>query len=248
MNRIEAEKTRAVVQPTLKKRFTAISYNIHKCVGLDGKQKPERVAQVIRKLQSPLVGLQEVDSLVTNGSQTDYLARETGLTPIAGPAIRKGKGYYGNVLLTKFPILETRCLDISVDGSEPRSLIDAILNVYGISVRVVVTHLGLIPWERRRQVKRLLKILSDGNDEKLVVLGDINEWLPISPRLRALHRRFGKTPGPPTFPSFLPIIALDRIWVKPRNALLSMRVHKSKLARLASDHLPVLADIALPGR
>jgi endonuclease/exonuclease/phosphatase family metal-dependent hydrolase len=243
MEKAERALRRESAMRAEKGRFLAVSYNIHKCIGADGRRKPERIAQALCDLRAPLVGLQEVDSLTTDGSQTEYLARATGLTAIAGPAIRKGRGYYGNVLLTSFPIMETRCLDISVGGSEPRSVIDAILNIDRIPVRVLVTHLGLIPWERHRQVKRLLDLLSVGSQHVVIVLGDINEWAPFSPRIRALHEHMGEAPGPRTFPSFLPMIALDRIWVRPGRLLKSVRVLKNRLTRVASDHLPVVADI-----
>lgn len=224
--------------------FSVASYNIHRCIGSDGRRKPERIAGVIQELNPQLVGLQEVDSLDTCGSQTDYLARATGLTPIAGPTIRRGMGYYGNILLTAYPILKNHCLDISVKGWEPRSIIDATLDVHGFPVRVIVTHLGLLTLERRRQVKRLVEILGESKDHLILVLGDLNEWLPFSPRLRSLHKQMGKVPAPRTFPSVLPLLSLDRIWVRPSSALQSIRVHKSRLARVASDHLPVVADIA----
>jgi len=199
---------------------------------------------VIQELNPQLVGLQEVDSFDSGGSQTDYLAQTTGLTPIAGPTIRRGTGYYGNILLTAYPILEDRCHDISVKGWEPRSIIDATLNVHGFPVRVIVTHLGLITLERRRQVKHLIQILEQSKDRLILVLGDINEWVPFSPRLRSLHKQMGRAPAPRTFPSLLPLVSLDRIWVRPSSALQSVRVHRSRLARMASDHLPVVADIA----
>lgn len=226
--------------------FTAVSYNIHKCIGRDGRKAPERIARVLRELDSPIVGLQEVDSLTTDGSQTDYLARATALAPIAGPAIRRGERYYGNVLLTGYPILESRCLDITVPHWEPRSVIDAIVDINGVAVRVINTHLGLTASERRHQIQRLLDILCNSH-ETAIVLGDINEWIPFSPRLRALRACLGSSPDLRTFPSRLPVLALDRIWVRPQNSLRSVRVHRSRLARIASDHLPVVADIALEG-
>jgi len=202
------------------------------------------VADVLSELDAPLVALQEVDSLESDGSQTDYLAQTTGLTAIAGPAIRNGKGYYGNVLLTRYPVIQNECFDISVHRWEPRCIINAVVNVDGVAVRVLVTHLGLRAAERRSQVDRLLKICSSNSDELLLVAGDINEWAPLSPRIRALDACFGKLPAPRTFPSFLPLVALDRIWVKPKTVLRSIRVHKSWHARIASDHLPIVAELA----
>jgi endonuclease/exonuclease/phosphatase family metal-dependent hydrolase len=77
-------------------------------------------------------------------------------------------------------------------------------------------------------------------------MGDINEWFPPSPGLRSMNRHLGPTPALPSFPSRLPVLALDRIWVRPRGALVALAVHRSALARIASDHLPVRAELVLP--
>jgi endonuclease/exonuclease/phosphatase family metal-dependent hydrolase len=77
-------------------------------------------------------------------------------------------------------------------------------------------------------------------------MGDVNEWFLIGRPLRWLHRHFKNVPAPATFPARLPLLALDRIWVKPRAMLLSIQRHDTALARLASDHLPVVAHIAAP--
>jgi endonuclease/exonuclease/phosphatase family metal-dependent hydrolase len=94
-------------------------------------------------------------------------------------------------------------------------------------------------------VKRLLGILRNAV-ETVILLGDINEWVSMSPWLRDLHSHLGKSHCPRTFPSRFPLLALDRIWVRPKDNLQSIRAHKSALSRIASDHLPVVADIILP--
>jgi endonuclease/exonuclease/phosphatase family metal-dependent hydrolase len=78
----------------------------------------------------------------------------------------------------------------------------------------------------------------------VVVLGDINEWLPLSRPLRWLNALLGHSPRERTFPSRWPLFALDRVWVRPRHALLAFGAHHSPLAVQASDHLPVKAIIA----
>lgn len=228
-------------------RFTALSYNVHQCIGTDRRREPGRIVKVIRETGAQLIGLQEVDSRVGRGSpQMEYLSETLGLTAVPDPAIEHPGGYYGNVLLTDCPVLENRRADISVRGWEPRSIIDATLDMQGRPVRVVLTHLGLNPSERRFQVDRLIETVCEQTSGLVVVLADINEWFPLSSRLRSMHECLGKAPGPPTFPSRLPILALDRIWVRPRDALRDISVWKSPLARVASDHLPVKADILVP--
>lgn len=231
----------------------ASSYNIHQCVGKGGRFDPDRVARVIGELDSSIVGLQEVGpgSVPESGmSQMDHLAEATGLRAIPGPTMLKKDGYYGNVLLTSFKVVEVRHHDLSVTGREPRGAIDAVLDLGGAHLRVVVTHLGLRISERRRQVERLLQVLDGGdNGRPVLLLADINEWIPGSKSLRSLDDWFGRAPAPGTFPSGFPSLPLDRIWVRPRESIFNLRVHNSLLARRASDHLPVKAaiDVGPPG-
>ena len=232
--------------------FAAVSYNIHQCVGLDGRRDVARIARVLSGLNAQLIGLQEVGTDLEDGlrsGQMEYLAKATGLQAIAGTTIEHHTGPYGNVLLTSWRILDSRLLDLSVPGREPRGAIDADLMIEGRPVRVIVTHLGLRAAERRYQVRRLLEALSKGENRFIIVLGDINEWVLRSRPLRWLYARFGKPPAPRTYPSWLPLFALDRIWVLPREVLLEVRAHATPLTRIASDHLPVKGLITLdPGR
>ncbi|HSF34412.1 MAG TPA: endonuclease/exonuclease/phosphatase family protein [Candidatus Tectomicrobia bacterium] len=228
--------------------FSVASYNIHQCVGLDGRRDVARIARVLSDLDTQLIGLQEVGTDLhgqTKSSQMEYLAHTTGLHAIAGPTLERQTGPYGNALLTGWRVLGSRLHDLTVPGREPRGAIDADLDIAGQTVRVVVTHLGLAAAERRYQVRRLLETLSDEQHQFIIILGDINEWILRSRPLRWLHARFGVPPAPRTFPSWAPLFALDRIWVLPRKALLEVRAHGTALTRIASDHLPVRALIAV---
>ena len=222
--------------------FSVATYNVHKCIGRDGAQDPERVAKVIQELKADAVGLQEVDSRsdgIEESAQMAYLANTTGFSAVAGPTIQRHDGEYGNVLLTKWPVLESRRVDISFPKSEPRGALDVLLEIDGKLMRVVVTHLGLTSEERWHQAQSLEGILCTQREDVFVLLGDINDWFPRSRSLRLLHRCLGKSPGPATFPSRRPFLSLDRIWVRPQEALSSVHVHKSALSRIASDHLPL---------
>jgi endonuclease/exonuclease/phosphatase family metal-dependent hydrolase len=229
--------------------FSVASYNIHSCVGLDGRCDPDRVARVIGELEADTVGLQEVYSS-PGGSrarsvQLDHLASATGLQAIAGSTLFRPGGHYGNALLTRRKVLAVRRHDFSIAHREPRGALDVDLEVAGRPLRVFVTHLGLRGAERRQQVKRILEALVSGDPEHpVVVLGDINEWLPLGRCLRWLHERLGRAPSPRTFPAAFPFLSLDRIWVRPCEALVKLEAHRSPLARLASDHLPLKATIA----
>jgi endonuclease/exonuclease/phosphatase family metal-dependent hydrolase len=121
--------------------------------------------------------------------------------------------------------------------------LDVDLDIQGKTARVIVTHLGLRGAERRHQVKRLITALSEEPAGLVIALGDANEWLPAGRPLRTLHATFGKTRASRTFPSILPFLALDRIWVRPKETLFDIRSHKTTSARIASDHLPLKALI-----
>lgn len=229
--------------------FSVASYNIHQCVGMDRRRDAGRIASVIRDLDCDAIGLQEVDSRAgphAESKQLDYLAHAAGMDAIAGPTILRHDGDYGNALLTRRPVLAIRRHDISFSSREPRGALDVDLDVEGHRVRVIVTHLGLRPAERRYQVKLLLKLLHPVEPGELVVaLGDINEWLPIGRPLRWLHGLLGSPPTQRTFPTWFPLFALDRVWVRPRSALVDVRAHVRSPARMASDHYPLKAVIAL---
>jgi endonuclease/exonuclease/phosphatase family metal-dependent hydrolase len=234
--------------PARRTRLRVASYNIHACVGGDGQRDPARVAAVLREIDADIIGLQEVDAREgeTHASQQmEYLASTLGHHAIAGPTLLRHDGHYGNALLTRRPVLDVRHLDLTVYRREPRAALDVDLNFDGVAVRVVVTHLGLLPGERRTQVRRLLDQLGESRADVVVVCGDINEWFAIGRPLRWLHARLGRTTGVATFPAAFPVFALDRIWVNPRGALTTLAAHTSPSARVASDHLPVTAEISV---
>jgi endonuclease/exonuclease/phosphatase family metal-dependent hydrolase len=227
-------------------RLSVATYNIHCCVGTDGRDDPDRIADVIRELQVDVVGLQEVGSwrrLEGGLHQVDYLAQATGMTPVRGLRLLRHRGPYGNALLTRRRVLDVRRLELSVARREPRGAIDVDLSLGGSKCRVIVTHLGLRPYERRHQVNRLLAALRETPEGLVVLLGDFNEWFFVGRPLRWLHSHFGRSGSIPTYPSCRPLLALDRIWVQPKEALNAVQVQRTPVSRAASDHLPVRAAI-----
>ncbi len=228
--------------------LTVGSYNIHRCVGNDRRYDVERVARVILELKCDTVGLQEVDSrpgLQTDSMQLEFLAQATGMQPVAGTTFVLDGSLCANALLTTRKVGTIRRYDLTFKGREPRGALDVELHAGGQIVRVIVTHLGLRPAERRFQVKKLLTVLRGiSPGQPVVVLGDINEWLPIGRPLRWLHRLLGRPPSQRSFPVWAPLFALDRVWSRPAGALLALQVHRSAEARAASDHFPVTAVVA----
>ena len=228
-------------------RLSIASYNIHSSVGMDRRRSPARIAQVLQELDCDIYALQEVDNQPgehEESMQLEYLARQLGMQAIPGLRIVRHTGEYGNAVLTRLPVLSTRRHDLSCRRWEPRGAIDVQVEVNGAPLRVIATHLGLSRSERRDQWRQLMKAVAEAPaDAPTLLLGDMNEWFRSAATLREAHRIFGEAPSPAAFPSFAPCLALTRIWLRPRRALLSLQVHRSELARKASDHLPVKAVV-----
>ena len=225
------------------REITVASYNIHLGIGRDGQFKPHRIAAVIEELKADIVALQEVALGAPGFNMLEYLRQACRLNAIAGPTLVTKRGDYGNAILTRFRTVDVRRLDLSVPRREPRGALDVDLDCDGQPLRVIATHLGLRPAERREQIRRLLRCVQGTQAGPTVLLGDLNEWFLWGRPLRWLRRHFKNTPSPATFPSGHPLMALDRVWVKPRRALYEVEVHTSELSRVASDHLPLKATL-----
>jgi phosphatidylserine/phosphatidylglycerophosphate/cardiolipin synthase-like enzyme/endonuclease/exonuclease/phosphatase family metal-dependent hydrolase/uncharacterized membrane protein YdjX (TVP38/TMEM64 family) len=242
-----------VVEPSLPERPDRISrelcvasYNVHGGVGADGRHAPERVLGVLDEIDPDIVALQEVQASATGVGLLAQLAEARGMHVIPGPTLTRGGLAFGNAILTRFAPAAVRHIDLSVPGREPRGAIDATLvwhDAQGreMQLRVIATHLGLRPGERREQVRRLLECLAGQPRTATVLLGDVNEWFLWGRPLRWLHRYFERAPHVATFPSHCPLLSLDRIWTSPRAHLGEVRRHATALARVASDHLPLVA-------
>jgi endonuclease/exonuclease/phosphatase family metal-dependent hydrolase len=233
-------------------RLTVASYNVHCCVGTDGRYDVERIAHVIRELASDVVALQEVESPYGEHGESDqlsHLARSAGFPrAVAAPTLTRGRGPFGNALLSRFPVQSVRRVDLSVIGREPRGALDVELDCDGIGVRVIASHFGLRSVERAFQWRRVFSVLEADCSPITIVLGDFNHWWWRDRALHGIEDRLGKTPAPRTFPSRRPIFALDRVWVQPRAALRSVHSVRTALTRVASDHLPLRAELDLAAR
>lgn len=226
------------------RELRVVSYNVHRAIGRDRRCMPQRILAVLRETQADIVALQEVEAREAGADMLAWLGRELGFESIPGTTLIRHDGHYGNGILSRFPARTiTRC-DLSWRGAEPRAAIAADLEFDGRILRFVATHLGLRPAERRDQAQRLVKLFTDKPYERAVLMGDINEWLLWGRPLRRLHRYFEKTPAPRTFPARMPILSLDRVWTHPSSMLRRIEVHRSPLARVASDHLPLVATIS----
>lgn len=229
------------------KLLSVATYNVHEWVGRDGRQDRDRGIRVIGELESTIVGLQEVPYPMRepHGEISDDLSREVGMRVLAGPTLLRADGHYGNALLTAYPVLREERIDLSMGSREPRGALDVDLDANGVPVRVIVTHLGLKGSERGPQTEKLIDLISQRRTPLVVLMGDFNVWFSHSRLIREIQRIMGPSPAPNTYPSRYPLLRLDRIWVRPSDALVKLQVHKSPLARIASDHLPVKATLNL---
>lgn len=170
-------------------------YNIHHGVGCDGREDLERIAHVIERSGADIVGLNEVDVNFHRRSgfvdQVAWLSKRLKMEGVFGPAIaikdpfRHTTRQYGNALLSKFPIQEYRNEAFSGRiGDEPRSLLRVKLEHEGRMFQAFVTHMGLTPWMRNRQTRKIVELCQD-NQLPLVVMGDWNV-LPDHSEVRRL--------------------------------------------------------------
>lgn len=226
------------------------SYNIHKCVGRDGRFDPGRTLGVLLELDADIVALQEVDRRFGDrAGLLDLAALEqlTGLVPVPVSHLPKSHGWHGNLLLSR--VGDVRNIQtIALPGLEPRGAIVADVALPGHGpLRIIATHLGLLRRSRAEQVRVIADAVAAGDPPRTLLMGDLNEWRLDHPLvLQDLSLAFGELPaGVASFPARRPLLALDRIIASPRLPLSPVCVHDTPLARLASDHLPITATAQL---
>ncbi len=225
----------------------AATWNIHGAVGADGRYAPSRIVDVLSELDADLVALQEVPLQQAHDNFILDLEHATGYHVATAPLYRRRGTDYGNALLSRHAFHSVAHLDLTVDNHEPRGALDVRVHVGARnSLRVLATHLGLSPGERRQQVRKLLTAVECEGLQPTILMGDLNEWYLWGRPLRWLHAHFRERPGaPPTFPARRPVLALDRIWISPVGCLRRLHCHASPLARAASDHLPLIAEVVV---
>lgn len=224
--------------------LTVASYNIHKCAGMDRRVDLERIADVLKEIDADLVGIQEVLR-----PQADALAERLEMQVAMGPTIELTGLPYGNAVLSRLPIRASQPFDLSWRAREPRGGIRLDLAYEDRLLHVFNVHFGLKIRERAAQVRTLVSehILHRDLMGPRIVIGDLNEWFPGAVG-RALRRELhGPRLSRRTHPAPLPIFRLDRIYWDRHLVSEGFRVHRSRLARMASDHLPVVARLRLSG-
>lgn len=229
---------------------TIASYNVHKCVGTDGRFDPARTAAVVAELDADIVALQEADERLGERVgllDLEALTKSTDLVPLHMPQGSRSHGWHGNLLLARAGVVQ-EVKTIHLPGLEPRGALIADLEIKGVHLRIIAAHFGLFRHSRKRQANAVLEA-AQGVIRPTVILGDLNEWrVNTRSSLLSLLPHFGPLNAVlPSFPSRFPLLALDRILARPQTMISSIEVHRSPLARVASDHLPIKARLKLAG-
>ena len=231
------------------RQIRVATYNVHRWTGLNGRKAPDsaRAASVIAELDADVVALQEVLRPLKGEDPLESLADMLGFHLAFAVTRQHRRGQLGNAVLSRFPIEGLSVLDISHSRIERRGALCAqfAAGESGVRLSVIATHLSLVDRTRHRQVQALLEhpqLVSGA----AVLLGDMNAWrrCKASRELDETLERHHNRAWPASFPSPSPVLALDRIYARGASVV-DVRAHKSRGARRASDHLPVVAEVAL---
>ena len=252
MNPLDRRNQRARPAP-----LRIMTYNVHRCVGADGRADPRRIAEVIAACQPDMVALQELDvgRLRTGGiDQAHAIAHLLGMSVHFHPALQVEEELYGDAILTALPmrLVKAGLLPGSV-GFEPRGALWAAVEANGTEIQIINTHLGLPAYERMAQAKTLLGQNWLGHPDcrdPVILLGDFNArrrsvvYRMFTARLRdaqlVLHKRARRT-----FPARMPMLRIDHIFCSRSVDVLGVEVPRSQLVRTASDHLPLVMDFRI---
>lgn len=245
-------------------RVRILSYNIHRAIGVDRRFRLDRIAAVLEHHDADVVLLQEVDQGVPRSRKLDLgheLAAALDYPYLAvGHNVQLRRGRYGNATLSRHPIRKHRNIDLTVGRLRSRGCQHTRLVVTGPRgarrrLDTFNLHLGLSALERRRQVDRLFRsreLTGLGRRTPCIVAGDFNDWRSLlSPVFLDDHAfrsatRSGRRDRPfATYPSFFPQGALDRIFFRGRMRLVGAFRSRHRFVKVASDHLPIVADFEL---
>ena len=235
-----------------------LTYNEHLCVGVDRRLDVDRVAAVIAEHEPDVVCLQELDvGRVRTGlvDQAGAIAERLEMSFHFHAAMKVEAEQYGDAILTLRPerLVKSGALPTirGVPGLEPRGALWAAIDFDGITLNVINTHLGLVPREQRLQAAALLGEGWLGHPActgPTLLTGDFNAtaitrpYQALTRRLADCQRSLGLKPSVKTFPSSFPAIRIDHCFTSPEVVVTGVSAPFSPLARMASDHLPLIVD------
>ena len=229
-----------------------VTYNIHRSRGLDGKTDPERIADVLKRLRPDVVALQEAVGRGHRGvGQEEEIAARLNMSSILAPA-RTFRGHlYGNAVLSRFPMDNHAVCDLSQEGREPRLCQRVDINVHGHLIHFYNVHLGTSSAERKKQAVKLADFIGEPDTGgPKVLLGDFNEWRKgvVTKLLSARFKSLDLVPflrWRRTYPGIMPVVHLDHFYYDGPVDLVNIRVSRRFPFLIASDHLPILAEMSL---
>lgn len=236
-----------------------LTYNVHRCLGVDRRLDVDRIAAVIAEFEPDVVCLQELDvgRARTGGvDQAEAIADKLAMTSRFHPAMRVEAELYGDAILTPHPerLMRVGTLPTlrGIRGLEPRGALWSRIEIKGVALNVINTHLGLVPREQRLQALALAGPDWVGAcDGPTILTGDFNAtsltrpYKTLTRRLDDAQRRLGLKPSVKTFPSSFPAIRIDHCFVSPEIRVTAIQAPFSPLARMASDHLPLIMDFEI---
>jgi endonuclease/exonuclease/phosphatase family metal-dependent hydrolase len=227
-----------------------VTYNIHRSRGMDRRTRPDRIAAVLRAIGADIVALQEVVGAGPSGiSHIEEIGAALGMGWVLAP-VRQLRGHqFGNAVLSRFPILDHAQHDLSWKTCEERGLQRADVAIDGHTLHVYNVHLGTAILERRYQAERLATLVAEkpAGGAK-ILLGDFNEWMRglttrlLSSKLKSVDLTTYLTRRR-TYPGFFPILHLDHIYYAGKLDIVHVELARTRLSLVASDHLPLIADI-----
>ena len=228
------------------------TYNIHRCRGLDGRTNPGRIADVIRAIDPDVIALQEVIGAGPHSpGHAEELGALLGMGWVMGPVRQLRGSQFGNVVLSRYPIREHAQYDLSWKTCEPRGCQRVDVEIGSHTLHLYNVHLGTAFLERRHQATRLSAIMHDRRiGRPKVVLGDFNEWMKglatqmLSERLQSIDLR-AHLRRRRTYPGVFPVLHLDHIYYEGEVEVVKVELPRTRLSLMASDHLPLVAELKI---
>jgi len=228
------------------------TYNIHRGRGLDGRTRLERIAAVLATIDADVVALQEVvGASPLKPGQAAELGAALGMGWVMAPTRHMRTALFGNVVLSRLPVRQHAQHDLTWKTCEPRNVQRVDIEMGSHVLHLYNVHMGTALLERRHQAARVATLVHDKRvSGPKIVLGDFNEWARglatdiLAQRLHSIdlrkHLRRVRT-----YPGFFPILHLDHIYYEGHVEVLKVTLPRDRLSLMASDHLPLVADIRI---
>lgn len=229
------------------------TYNVHRSRGLDQRTMPARIGAVVASLDADIIALQEVVGPGPGGDEghVSQIAAVAGMQWVMAPTRHLRGHLYGNVVLTKHPVRDHARYELPSQRREPRCCQRVDVEIGGRQVHFFNVHLGTGLIERRRQAVHLANLLDEFTGAgPVIVLGDFNEWTK-GPATRVLNERLDSIDLTAhlrrrrTYPGLLPMLHLDHIYHRGVADVVSVTLPRTRQTLVASDHLPLVAELAV---